>query len=494
MIFKPFKAVQFFLFVVVIALSACQTNDLVPVVIVQPTGSAQTPTVKNDGTAKTLQPTFTPKVTATATLPSHLSVIPGELNGIEINFWHPWTGQTASASVDLVNEFNRSNEWGIKVKVASYYSAGALYEAVTSGLEQQPVSLPDVIAAPEDQLAIWYSEKERLLSLDDYIAQPGIGLSKQEIDNFYPVFWKQNQWDSHQVGIPALRSANVVFYNQTWAKELGFQEPPKTPAEFKKQACAAAVSNNGAKIIDKYGTGGWLVDSDGLTVLSWLDAFDSHPIAANNSQEYAFDSKEGQAAFSFLRGMLDDGCAWLKRMQTPDVFFTNRLALFYSGTLQDMPVQQRLNGLAKSEDSWIVITYPREDGTGVIFSNGYSLALFRQADQQSPTADQYKKQMAGWLFVRWFSQSANIVRLTEKLPSLPVSTAVEALLNEKQNQFPWNSILPLVKSIHPAPATASWRHVRRFVEDAGWQVFQLPADQVNTILPQLDASVREIIK
>ncbi|MBE0696095.1 MAG: hypothetical protein IH586_04150, partial [Anaerolineaceae bacterium] len=304
---KPFKAVHVLLLVVVFALSACQTNNLAPVVTVQSTGSAKTPTVKNAGAAKTLQPTYTPTVKATATLPSHLSVGPDELKGIEIDFWHPWTGQTASASADLVNEFNRSNEWGIKVKIASYYSAGALIEAVTDGSVQQPVSLPDVIAAPEDQLTIWSSENDSLLPLDDYIAQTGIGLSDQEVSDFYPAIWQQNQWENHQIGIPALRSANVLFYNQTWAKELGFQDPPKTPAEFKEQACAAAVSNNTAKILEKYGTGGWLVDTDGLTILSWFDAFGAQPLPANGSLAYTFDSKEGQAAFTFLRGMLDDG-------------------------------------------------------------------------------------------------------------------------------------------------------------------------------------------
>jgi multiple sugar transport system substrate-binding protein len=488
---KPVKAVQLLFLIICVFLSGCQADGLLPEVTGQPTGSARTPSVVS---AKTIQPTHTPTATATPTIPPHLSLVPGELKGTEVNFWHPWAGETASAVAAMVNDFNQSNEWGIKVKVSSYYSAGALFDAVTSGAEQSPVSLPEVIAGPEEQLAYWSSGKSLLFPLEDYIQQAELGLSAEQIADFNPLFWQQNQYKESQFGIPALRSANVLFYNQTWAKELGFQSAPKTPAEFKAQACAAAVKNNSAKVLEKYGTGGWLIDNDALTILSWMDAFSAQPLPGKVRQGYQFDSKEGQAAFAFLRSLQNEGCAWLKRMQTSDDFFSHRFALFYSGTLQDIPVQKRLDGLAKNDDKWTVIAYPREDGSGVVYSNGYSLALTNPSGQVSPPLDQQKKMKAGWLFIRWLSQAKNLTRLGETMPSLPVGKGVETLMKPKQDQFPWNTIFPLQESIRPAPATPTWRIVRRLVEDAGWQVFQLPSEQVNTILPHLDASIKEILK
>ncbi len=146
-----------------------------------------------------------------------------------------------------------------------------------------------------------------------------------------------SQVNQQQVGIPSIRSANVIFYNQTWAKEMGFFNPPRTPDEFKQQACAAAVKNNTSKVLAKFGTGGWLVDLDSLTILSWLDAFGSHPLSEQAGAGYSFESDESQNALAFLREMLDGGCAWIRRSQTPDDFFLQPVGAFLYWYLAGCP-------------------------------------------------------------------------------------------------------------------------------------------------------------
>jgi len=359
---------------------------------------------------------------------------------------------------------------------------------VQSGLAQDSLVLPDLVAAPEEQLSEW-AEKGLLLPLEEYIALPELGLDEP----FYPQYVQQNQHDGQVVGIPALRSANVIFYNRTWAEELGFSHPPTTPLEFKEQACKAAVANNTSKTLEKFGTGGWLIDTDALTILSWLDAFGAHPLPTSARSKYVFESRESQEAFAFLRGMLDDGCAWLRRSQTPDDYFSRRLALFYTGTAPDMLEQKRANGLAKSQDEWIVLPYPRKNGGSMIYSNGYSLAVLDPSNR-SASEETQRKQMAAWLFIRWVSQPENQTALAKNFPSLPVSSAEADLLEKEKNSFPWNLLLPLNDVAQPAPALPTWRAVRRLVEDAGWQVFHLPADQVAGILPELDAGIQEMIR
>ncbi len=102
--------------------------------------------------------------------------------------------------------------------------------------------------------------------------------------------------------------------------------------------------------------------------------------------------------------------------------------------------------------------------------------------------------MAAWLFIRWMSQPEKLVQLGKEFPSLPVSKSVAEILEKEKAQFPWDVVLPLMENVQPAPSSASWRTVRRLVEDAGWQIFHLPLDQVGQILPQLDQSVKEILK
>ena len=54
----------------------------------------------------------------------------------------------------------------------------------------------------------------------------------------------------------------VVFYDQTWLEELGFEGAPSSPEEFKEMACAAADSKGD-------GTGGYIIRDDASAVAAW---------------------------------------------------------------------------------------------------------------------------------------------------------------------------------------------------------------------------------
>ncbi len=490
MAIKPIKVVHFIILAVVVFLNACQGNNQLPVVPNQQTIPAQTQTPQNTSDLEKNQPTHTPTAEPTATLLPHLSVDPSQLRGTEIIFWHPWSGNTAAKATQLIDEFNRSNEWGIKVHVQGQNSAGVLFDTVEYGLTQDPVVLPRIVAAPADQLSTFFKQKGIVVGLDDYITHAKVGLSEQEAQAFHSGYWQQDRANDQQLGLPILRTANVLFYNQTWARELGFDIPPTTPAEFKEQACAAAVKNNGAKILEKYGTGGWLVDTDPLTTLSWMSAFGALPQPTKEGQGYTCESEEAENAIGFLRDLLDNGCAWLGRSQSPDQYFAKRMALFYSASLQDLYVQKRINDVLQNSDEWLALPYPTEDHSGIVYSNGYSLAIFQQPNQDETNNN--REQMAAWLFIRWMSQPANQVRLAEPLPSLPVSSSVETLMLPNKDNFPWRVFLHIAKYAQPAPGDSSWRTVRRLVQDAGYQVFHLPSEQVPSILPQLDSIIKEM--
>ena len=374
-----------------------------------------------------------------------------------------------------------------------FYTAGALYEAVEAGLAESPVTLPDVVAAPAEQLAAWSEQAGIVADLSGYINHPEVGWTAQEIAAFHPVFWDQDRSGERQIGVPLLRTTRVLFYNQTWAGELGFKSPPATPADFKKQACAAAVANNGLRLVEKFGTGGWLIDDDPLTLLSWLGAFGAQVLPEDGGAAYQFESEEAEDALAFLRGMLADGCAWLGRNQTQYDYFASRTALFYTGTLQDIYVQKEINEQAGNTDEWTVLPFPGLGGEPVVYAAGYSLALLDPLGEPPQDEQARKERMAGWLFIRWLSQPSNQARLAEVLPSIPVSSAVDAQLVDYRRNFPWDMILPLREAARPVPGLASWRTVRRLVEDASWQIYHLPDSQVELILSQLDSAVEEFL-
>jgi len=46
------------------------------------------------------------------------------------------------------------------------------------------------------------------------------------LNDLNPVYLEQDQVSGYQYGIPAERTAVMMFYNVSWAKELGFSTTP----------------------------------------------------------------------------------------------------------------------------------------------------------------------------------------------------------------------------------------------------------------------------
>ena len=139
--------------------------------------------------------------------------------------------------------------------------------------------------------------------------------------------------DGKQLGLPAQRSARFLFYNQTWAHELGFSSPPATADEFRQQACAANASFRTDTSPQNDGYGGWIVDTNWQTTYSWLLAFGGGVV---DGDSYAFRTDPNLAALQFLKGLYDDNCAWLSTEPTPFDSFARRSALFVSGDLAEV--------------------------------------------------------------------------------------------------------------------------------------------------------------
>ena len=113
-----------------------------------------------------------------------------------------------------------------------------------------------------------------MVDLNSYVTDPNSGLSDDDLGEFPGVFLEQDIVDGRRLGMPAQRSGHLLIYNRTWAKELGFADPPETPQQFRDQACAAHAELNRDDDPANDARGGWLVRTDGMTFLSWLSAFD----------------------------------------------------------------------------------------------------------------------------------------------------------------------------------------------------------------------------
>jgi ABC-type glycerol-3-phosphate transport system substrate-binding protein len=265
---------------VLLVCTACQGSPIV----VRPTSStgvANTPAPKS-----TLPPiaTPTPEFTPTAELPAYLRVQPADLKGQQVRFWHALTGDSSAQLEELARQFNLHNEWGIQVSLTSQGAAGPLASAVDQAKLED---LPEVVLAPSEQLAEWQQARSLLVDLNLYLDQATWGMPKIERDEFLPVFWQQDQSFAktgsesipEQLGIPVLRTATGLIYNRSFARDLGFPTAPQSVQDLLDQACAASKKNNA--VMDRLGTGGWMLDTTSLSALSWMAVFGAEAAPAS---------------------------------------------------------------------------------------------------------------------------------------------------------------------------------------------------------------------
>ncbi|MDP2995353.1 MAG: extracellular solute-binding protein, partial [Anaerolineales bacterium] len=300
--------------------------------------------------------------------------------------------------------------------------------------------------------------------------------------DFPPVFWAQDNLDGKQLGVPAQRSARFLFYNKTWAHELGFDSPPATADEFRQQACAANASFRTDASLQNDGYGGWIVDTDWQTTYSWLLAFGGGVVDGN---AYGFRTDPNLAALQFLKGLFDDHCAWLSTEPTPFDSFAGRSALFVSGDLAEVPMANESMSRLNNTDEWTLVPIPGTTGS-VLVTYGPSYSVLKSTPEE---------QLAAWLFARWLLSPENQAQWVEATGLFPLLNSVLEMIGPYRTASPqWDAAVGDLSLAQGVPQLASWRKVRYVLEDGTKVIFQtnLPVDQIPSVLTEIDSTAKEI--
>ncbi len=467
------------------------TSCQAPMINPSPAGTqsaASQPEYESPATKAIHNPTSTANsntATPSATISPSMQVKDAELGGLVLEFIHPFRGEAQTVLENLVADFNKSNRWGFTVRVLGAGSAGFVYEQVKDAVDT--TDLPGLAAAPLEVLSAWSSQPGLLVNLKEYADHPTRGLTNVDMGDIPRTFWLQNQVNGNQVGLPLLQNAQVIYSNTTWAEELGFKQPPTTPAEFREQACAAAAANLSDDNKGNDGTGGWIIDTDPLTLLSWFQVFGFQDVASLGNPKYTFSGKPALDAFEYLHGLEESGCAWLSRLPDPEYYFATRQALFYSAGLSHHSKLADAMAWNESEDGWTMIPFPSGKGKPIILSSGISLAILSGDSRQ---------QMAAWLFALWIRQPENLSRLAKAAGMWPASTqAIQHMADYKADHPQWAESLLWIPIAQAAPNNSSWHVARSILSDAGWQLFQpvTQAGQSHEILRLLDDTLEEVL-
>ncbi len=431
---------------------------------------------------KTTNPII-PTASVTASPSPFLGIKQSDLNGLTIIFWHPWSNETGAAVQELIEEFNAVNEYGITVESVSHQTVDSLYERINS--TESAAGLPNIAIGINYQIQSWLSDGKPVTGLNPFVNDPQWGLSAEELSDFYSVFLDQDVNEQNRFGFPAIRTAPLIYYNTTWAKELGFSSPPSSSEEFKEQACAAARANSTNDLSQDDGSGGWLINTTPAGILSWMYAFGSS-VTLPDGSGYSFNTPQNEKAFLFLKELFDLGCAWELLESPAEVEFANRRALFITGLLTDLTYQTAEFDRSNNNDSWTVTGFPTPSEEAVISVYGPSYVIFAGTPEEN---------LAAWLVIKWLSSAEQQAEIIEAHGSFPTRVSTLDLLDSYARKNPqWAAAQDLLANAQPEPGLESWKVVRWILGDVGTQIFRyyFTADRIPATLELMDETAAEL--
>ncbi len=427
-------------------------------------------------------PTVAPEPT---TAPTEEPIKPDiDPTGQTVNFWHVWgTGGPSDALQAIVDDFNASNEWNITVNAVEQGQYNDLEDAFNAAV--QSGDLPDLVTGYTNAMANWYAV-DSIVDLTPYVNDSYFGLSADEQAAFFKGSMDGGKApDGTLFAFPISQSANVLFYNSGWAKELGFDNPPTTFEEFKTQACAAANANNSDDNPDNDGTGGLVLYTGASNVASFVFANGGNMLNAVGDG-YDFTDQSVVDVAEFWKDLWDNGCAY-ETESYPNPEFAARKALFTMSSTAGLPYQvAAFEADDAIKDDWTIAPFPGKDG-------GQSVDLFGQYVAIANTNPE--RMMATWVFVKyltspevqakWIEGSAYYPTRSDTLPLIESYGAENAI---------WSYGLSFLDSGKAEPAWASWTTVRRDVGDSFNAILQGTPEDIPGLLADLNDKAAQDVK
>lgn len=443
-----------------------------------PPGTTSPTSLPSQDLTSAIPPTDLPVETGTVTLTNtplpSLGVDSASLAGMNIQVWHAFAGDAYRLFIQQVELFNATNEWGFTVTPSGYGDHLTLFEAMQAAVAEG--ALPQMVVTLPEQGLVWQAQG-LVVDLAPYLNDPEYGLTSAEIADFPAAFWSG-------VGAPAQRSGRFLYYNQTWAHELGFTSAPLTPEEFRQQTCAANAAFRSDPDPTDDGYGGMVLDDNWQTVHSWLLAFGGSPVQADEGS-YAFNTAENQDALAYLKGLYDDNCAWLLLDDAPYAAFAQRKALFISADLAEVPAARLAMTAAENEDEWRLVPFPGIENP-VIVAYGPSYIPLSHSPEEG---------LAAWLFTRWMLSAENQAQWVEMTGLLPLRLSVLDMIAPYRSASPeWDSAVSALDFTQAVPELASWREVRYLLSDGMQRIFQvnLPVEQIPALLEEMQSMALEL--
>ncbi len=329
--------------------------------------------------------------------------------GQTITFWHQHSGIRQDMLVEIVNDFNATNEYGITVIEENQGGYPDIFNKMI--LLVGTSDTPDLVVAYQNQAAT-YQVVDGLIDLWPLVRSERWGYSEEELGDFFAGFLASDvnpTFDDALLGFPPNRSMEMLYYNLSWLEELGFDGPPTTPAEFEAMACAA-TENAYSGAAGEGRSIGYEISIDASRYASWTFAFGGN-MFDYDAARYTLDSDAAVEAMTFLQGLIERGCADIVTERFGDqTNFGQGRTLFTVGSSSGFPFYREAIEAGATFD-WSVGAIPHTTPEPVMNIYGASVSI--------PAGHTPESELATWLFVKYYASTevqANWARASNYFP------------------------------------------------------------------------------
>jgi len=393
--------------------------------------------------------------------------------GQVVTFWHPFSHEDEEVLQEIIGEFNSTNEWNITVVAEHQGTSNDVFNKMLTFMNT--ANAPNLVAAYQHQSAT-YQLGEALINIDELVYSEKWGLSKEEIDDFFPGPFYQDLFPSFnnmRLGFPPNRSMVVLYYNLDWLAELGYDAPPTTPTEFKEMSCAAAAQPFSGATAE--GRIGYQLSTNASQFASFTFAFGGD-IFDDEINQFTYDSPEAVEAMEFIQGLIKDGCASLvTELYGDQTKFSQGTTLFTVGSSSSLFFYQDAVK-SGSNHNWSVAPIPYVTDKPIQNTYGASISV--------PTTSP-ETQLAAWLFLKYLTNTENQAKLAQASSYFPVRASTADRLGD---YFAANPVYETAFSLMPfgttEPPAAGYDFIRDMVAEAMYAI-SLGADTV-TVLTTLN--------
>ncbi|MFL7813728.1 MAG: extracellular solute-binding protein [Anaerolineales bacterium] len=414
-------------------------------------------------------------------VPDPMGIPWSELEGLELEFWYIWDLDEPGAGVNaIVDRFNRENEWGITVKAVDQGLVldpiGSVEEAFKEGL------VPHVMLVESSAIAGWYDDGV-IIDLTDLLNDPAAGLPPDEQNSFYPgIFENLSITGSDRPGMPFSQSLQVIYYNQSWADELGYHLPPLTGEDFLKQSCTFAGQDSPLGIV---------LSPQAENILSQLYAYQGILLEPGEDQ-YQFESPEMVETAKDWQALSKKGCGkGIANYPNPMALemefdrFNTRGTLMIMGSTEMMAhIHTGANQTGRADD-WTILPFFGPGGSKAVASDLQTVVVFKTNPQE---------QLAAWLFTRYLVSPEVQAEWVQYSGFYPTRKDSLWFLRDFRQENPhWADGLNLLKYSSSIPLDPTWNTVQLALEDAFEEILANPdldlQDQLE-ILAEVTAELR----